>query len=153
MVGRSPGPRPTPRRPACSVQECLIPQRKSGSRGTRADAGVCPTFSAEQQGLGKLCSIRLLACEPDVYPAGCHSGPALSARSPKPDWLRFSNSARLGKQQPVRNEPTLCLLYASNPLTRVSIPDLSLSSEMKRRNASGITTSIVTSFSVTATVP
>src|ERR1700690_3924095 len=39
----------------------LILRTKSGSRGTRADQGVCPTKSSAFQILGKVCGIALRA--------------------------------------------------------------------------------------------
>jgi len=56
LWGGRPRPQPAPW-PAFRAGNHLILRPKSGSRGTRADQGVCPTNSAAFQVLGKLCGI------------------------------------------------------------------------------------------------
>src|ERR1035438_1821635 len=54
--GGPPGPQPTPTS-ACWVWMNLISLARSGSRGTRADQGVCPTTASGCPVLGKLSGI------------------------------------------------------------------------------------------------
>src|ERR1017187_6617663 len=54
--GGPPGPQPTPTS-ACWVWMNLISLARSGSRGTRADQGICPTTASGSPVLGKLSDI------------------------------------------------------------------------------------------------
>src|ERR1022692_3025639 len=54
--GGPPGPQPTPTS-ACWVWMNLISLARSGSRGNRADQGVCPTTASGSPVLGKLSAI------------------------------------------------------------------------------------------------
>src|ERR1022692_4639011 len=59
--GGPPGPQPTPTS-ACWVWMNLISLARSGSRGTRADQGVCPTTASGSPALGKLSDIGMASC-------------------------------------------------------------------------------------------
>ena len=55
-VGQTPGLQPTPSS-ACLVWIALNWLATGGSRGTRADQGVCPTISVQFLALGKVSDI------------------------------------------------------------------------------------------------
>src|ERR1022692_4549252 len=59
--GGPPGPQPTPTS-ACWVWMNLISLARSGSRGTRADQGVCPTTASGSPALRKLSDIGMASC-------------------------------------------------------------------------------------------
>src|ERR1035438_9146411 len=102
--GGPPGPQPTPSS-ACLVWRKLISLARSGSRGTRADQGVCPTTASGSPALGKLSDIGMPSCPTasflryhEAVEADDHSEPAIgpaSGSTPGSAWASFKDDELL----------------------------------------------------------